>query len=185
MADFTFHPFTKTIPIPPGSPNARARITVGSGAGVSNSEHILLDNVRLSVLTSAGDTDGDGMPDAYETANGLNPNSNTDRDTDLDGDGQSNHSEYQAGTEPDDSASVLRITAAGLSATNEVSLTWNSVAGKKYQAYVSSALGNTPATLWTALPGVVTATGSSTTLPAGVILPAGQPRYFLRIGVVP
>jgi hypothetical protein len=46
------------------------------------------------------DTDGDGMPDAWETAHGYNPNSNADALVDTDGDGRNNRAEYQAGTDP-------------------------------------------------------------------------------------
>lgn len=43
------------------------------------------------------DSDGDGMPNIYETANGLNP-SVKDNDLDLDTDGLKNIAEYNAGT---------------------------------------------------------------------------------------
>ena len=49
-----------------------------------------------------GDSDLDGMPDDWETANGLNPNDPSDADTDLDGDGLTNLEEYQNGTDPND-----------------------------------------------------------------------------------
>ncbi len=45
------------------------------------------------------DTDGDGMPDAWEEQYGLNPNVD-DADGDLDGDGVSNLDEYRLGTDP-------------------------------------------------------------------------------------
>lgn len=45
------------------------------------------------------DTDGDGMPDAWESAHGLNP-SVTDAAGDLDGDGRSNLQEYNGGWDP-------------------------------------------------------------------------------------
>lgn len=46
------------------------------------------------------DSDSDGLPDFYETANGLNPNDASDAESDLDGDGISNLDEYQNGTDP-------------------------------------------------------------------------------------
>lgn len=48
----------------------------------------------------AGDADGDGLPDAYEVANGLNPNDPSDASLDLDGDGLTNLQEFQLGTNP-------------------------------------------------------------------------------------
>ncbi len=46
------------------------------------------------------DTDGDGMPDNWETEHGLDPLDGADANQDLDGDGDSNLEEYQNGTNP-------------------------------------------------------------------------------------
>jgi hypothetical protein len=46
-----------------------------------------------------GDTDKDGMPDAWETTNGLDPLVN-DADLDKDSDGSTNINEYVSGTDP-------------------------------------------------------------------------------------
>ena len=183
MADFVFHPFTQTIPIPAGAIAARSRIIFMSGAGISITEDVLLDNVRFSLAVVEADTDLDGMTDTYEDANDLDKNSNADRDTDLDGDGQSNYLEYLAGTAANDPASSLHITNAAISVTNEVSLTWASVAGKKYLAKVSTDLGIS--NVWTAVGPPVTATGPTTSVPRGLIIPAGFPAYFLRVELVP
>jgi hypothetical protein len=45
------------------------------------------------------DSDGDGLPDAYETANGLDPQNANDANADLDGDGRSNIDEFLEGTD--------------------------------------------------------------------------------------
>jgi len=50
-------------------------------------------------LVLAADTDGDGMPDAWEADNGLNVGVG-DADGDADGDGIRNGDEYNAGTDP-------------------------------------------------------------------------------------
>ncbi|HEX2855167.1 MAG TPA: hypothetical protein VHO24_18175 [Opitutaceae bacterium] len=46
------------------------------------------------------DTDGDGMPDEWETAHGLNPKSAADASTDLNGDGYTNIEDYINGLDP-------------------------------------------------------------------------------------
>ena len=55
----------------------------------------------FSIVPSNDDSDLDGMPDAYETVNGLNPAIN-DAEDDLDNDGASNFDEYLNGTDPQD-----------------------------------------------------------------------------------
>ncbi len=66
-------------------------------------------NSGQSVIT---DSDGDGMPDTWETANGLNRFSAADANADSDSDGQSNAREYLAGTDPQSAASVFRSGVA-------------------------------------------------------------------------
>ena len=50
--------------------------------------------------TPAADSDGDGLPDTWENANGLNPHNAADADLDGDGDAYNNLQEYQRGSDP-------------------------------------------------------------------------------------
>ncbi len=51
-------------------------------------------------FTYVYDSDGDGIPDDWETDHGLNPNDPSDADNDADDDGASNEQEYLDGTDP-------------------------------------------------------------------------------------
>jgi type VI protein secretion system component Hcp len=86
--------------------------------------------------TNVLDTDFDGMPDTYESANGLNPNVN-DANDDLDHDGLTNYQEFLAGTNPNNANSVFRVSRINL-ASGQVRITWNSVAGKTYTISAAS-----------------------------------------------
>ena len=82
--------------------------------------------------TVLGDADLDGLPDAYELANGLNPNDPLDAALDADGDGQTNAQEFAAGTNPQDPASAFTATTAATPTPGEFAVTFNAVAGKSY-----------------------------------------------------
>ena len=98
------------------------------------------DRVDLEVSVTSNDTDGDGLPDAWETQFGLNPNLAADALTDLDGDGLSNEEEFQAGTDPADDQSQFRIIKIQTSNLGGIQIEWDSVDGKVYSVERSTNL---------------------------------------------
>jgi hypothetical protein len=63
----------------------------------------------ITTLNVLADSDGDHIPDYWESLYGLNPNDPSDGNTDPDGDGMTNWQEYMAGTDPTNALSFLRI----------------------------------------------------------------------------
>ncbi len=59
-----------------------------------------------ALLNPNDDTDGDGIPNGYELAHGLDPLNPADASADNDGDGFSNLQEFLAGTDPNSAAST-------------------------------------------------------------------------------
>ncbi len=99
----------------------------------------VVTNLAGSVTTSVAtvtvsdlDTDGDGLPDAWELANGTNPNLN-DAGLDRDGDGMTNGAEYIAGTNANDPNSYLRVdlSQTGPGPAGRV-LSFNAVSNRTY-----------------------------------------------------
>ncbi|QQR55349.1 hypothetical protein IPG41_02215 [Candidatus Peregrinibacteria bacterium] len=74
------------------------------GDAYSDGEEILRDLTDpLDPLSHLSDSDRDGMEDAWEIANGLDPFDASDANQDGDGDGLSNLEEYQNDTQPNNS----------------------------------------------------------------------------------
>jgi hypothetical protein len=73
---------------------------VGPGTATLSANYDGLTATITVISFSALDSDGDGMPDAWEIANGLNPYDPTDANLDPDGDGLTNLQEYLLGTNP-------------------------------------------------------------------------------------
>ncbi len=74
-----------------------------------------VDNVSITLTMPAFlDSDGDGIPDVYETEYSLTGPTNNMKDTD--GDGMTDLQEYISGTDPNNSNSFLRILSLDLPA---------------------------------------------------------------------
>ncbi len=126
----------------------------------------------MGVAQATVDLNHNGMSDIWEwmyNAYGINPN------TDPDGDGFSNLLEAIAGTNPFDSNSYPRITAASWSPTN-FSVTLPCALGKQYQLQSIAALGDTN---WFVETNVVARSETNLTLSA----PVDAAVKFYRISI--
>jgi hypothetical protein len=106
--------------------------------------------VALAVITPDSDTDGDGLPDQWETDHGLRPDDPSDASRDEDHDGLSNGQEYQAGTNPTNALSALRLEPASLvgAGRDVLVLQFNAVAHKSYTVQCRPALHQGSWTNW-------------------------------------
>ncbi len=100
---------------------------------------------RSNSAPVAADSDGDGLPDAWEIAHFGNLS--RDGSGDFDGDGFTDLQEFLAGTDPANASDFLKIEAAGSSA-GAFLLNLHAVAGKSYAIEYRDALG---AGAWTKL----------------------------------
>lgn len=121
------------------------------------------------------DTDGDGLPDAWEVLNGTSV-SVPDAGADPDGDGRTNLEEFYAGTDPQNGTSFLGISEWTRGAEG-MNLEWKSVPGVRYAIETSDEL-----TSWTPVEAqaAVTATGASTR----ANLPMTGEKKFFRVRVL-
>jgi T5SS/PEP-CTERM-associated repeat protein len=83
----------------------------------------------VAVLNSNRDDDGDGIPNGWEQAHGLDPLNAADANLDTDGDGMSNLQEYLSGTDPTNSASAFRISSVAREG-QDLRVTWQTGTGK-------------------------------------------------------
>lgn len=84
------------------------------------------------------DSDGDGLPDAWEIEHGLNWKQ-PDADDDPDGDGMTNGEEFLAGTNPNDPFSGLLLDAFTYT-PEEIALQFLAVSNRTYSVLVSESV---------------------------------------------
>ncbi len=148
------------------------------------------ERVRLD-LNLGADTDGDGLPDAWEEwqlhqagrvrgTPGWNLNL-IDRNGDFDNDGTANYLEYLAGTFAGDATERFELKITGKTSTS-VSFEFFAITGKVYAIEESADLRT-----WTIVPFALTAGGTGVSLhraaavgvqPAYLAVPAGVSRFY-------
>ena len=133
------------------------------------------DSITVTCTVPGGgtDTDNDGIPDAWEQANGLDPARN-DAAQDPDHDGLTNGEEYLAGTDPKSAGSVLRLTAA-LDPSGTVKLLSAAVAGRSYTLLASDGVAPLHWSSFASFP------ARSTNWLVETEVPAAESRRFFRL----
>ncbi|MEO5712743.1 MAG: autotransporter-associated beta strand repeat-containing protein [Luteolibacter sp.] len=134
----------------------------------------LSSSVAGQVSLVIDDSDEDGLPDSWETANFGNLSKGPNDDPD--GDGQSNAMEYLAGTLPNNGASRFAATIAPVSG-NQFTLTWPSVPGKSYGIETNATLAGS----WSQLTSVPAAVSPATSTSYSVTPVGNQMFYRIRI----
>ena len=133
-----------------------------------------VERVDLDVAFALEDSDGNGLPDAWERLffgrTGVDPLG------DPDGDGLNNHAEYKAGTNPNDSQSQFRFVRIAPQ-VGGVLVEWPSVANRSYSILRSQEL----LTGFQPLPGNHAATPPLNTFLDTTATPPGPYFYILRL----
>ncbi len=140
-------------------------------------------NLTKGTATAPGgvinpDSDGDGLPDAWEQQYfGTLARNGTG---DFDSDGFLDAAEYAAGTLPNNAGSALRLFPNPAVSGGGVTVQWEAVPGKTYRLVYKNSLNDLN---WTPVPGDIPA-GSTTALKSDTSA-AGQPARLYQVQLMP
>lgn len=168
--------------------NAKVDLATGKLSGYAygaNVGWISLSNsfahVQTDSLDWGPDSDGDGIPDAYEYAKTGNL-TNLTAGGDFDGDGPGDKDEFLADTDPTNPAKLLEITALSRAANTNV-VTWTVEPTRTYRLEHANSADN--AALWTDSGLGVLPPGGGPTLTGLVPDPAATTRFYRAKAIVP
>ena len=122
------------------------------------------------------------IPESVEVNNTSTPLGFASRAVppDTDGDGSSDADESAAGTDPGNGDSVFRLLRAELAASQEVVLTWSSVAGKNYRVLGKGSFAELE---WVNVGPTIPSAGATTAWTN--IIPSISPQLFYRVRLAP
>ena len=130
------------------------------------------------------DSDGDGLPDAWEMA--VFGNLNQSATTDQDGDGVSDGAEYQAGTDPKNSNDRFRLLIQQGPTGEDLTFVARAASGTGYEGkvrrYTLEATTDLTNPNWTALNGFSNVVGAGQTVHYPVP-PQGPTMVFYRVAI--
>jgi hypothetical protein len=168
--------------------NARVNLTTGKLDGYAygaNVGWISLSNSQAHVQTVhldwGPDTDGDGIPDAYERRR-TGSLTNLVAGGDRDGDGSRDRDEFLADTDPTNVNSLLRITALNRAVTTNV-VTWTVQPTRTYR--LEQSVATTNGTTWADSGLGVLSPGAGPTRTGFVPDPAATMRFYRARALVP
>jgi hypothetical protein len=124
------------------------------------------------------DVNANGISDSWERNYFSSVSTNRTQLTDTDGDGMTDYAEFIAGTDPNNSNSVLELPPPTPQPNGSLRFNWPSVPGRAYRLVSSADLVN-----WTALADWIRAT--TTTSSVVLAPPTNDASYFYRLEVRP
>jgi hypothetical protein len=150
--------YLPTAPWPTNGVGAGNSLQRAAPAGFGN-EPLYWIAAAPSAGASLNDTDGDGLPDYWETEHGLSPTNSVGlngANGDADSDGQNNRQEFLAGSDPQNGSDHFHVESVSVTATS-ATLRFQAAGNRTYSVLYSE---NSPAGPWQKLADVPFGAGS-------------------------